>query len=372
MMLNQCIQFRKCTRLATVIAMAAAVGCSDESPGPLRPETASPVDVAKALPEMAGSSGAVAVTSIDYESRNLSEYESKWVMPYGRLSLDANGTLDVSSRGAVTVGAVPFQVGADYSVYDHLKYIAISAQEFAVPENGSLTFSVEIQASTPGTTRKRVIHGCYGAPGSYLDADAPCEQPWEQTALQGMQAGVVLNMINFATGQLFDWFVSENQVFALIERLPSNVTNPAAQPGDPGYVGLDKAYTQIIAYQSVPAGRSHKLAIRYRRGPQQTSTVEYFLNDRLFASVDNVGVPLDVQNVPYTGLSPSYGPGEALKDELDSFVIGHGLFSLLDAFPYQHPERPDLSVSIPMSERLFGQGAVGTFKKFKVVQVSLD
>jgi hypothetical protein len=372
MMMNPGLLFRRFARLATVAAMAMVVGCSNETTGPTPSEITSPVDAGKSLPEMAESSGAVEVTSIDYESRGLSEYESKWVMPYGRLSLDANGTLDVSARGAVTVGAVPFQIGADYSVFDHLKYIAISAQEFEVPENGSLTFSVEIQASTPGTTKKRVIHGCYGPPGSFVDVNAPCDQPWEQVALQGMQAGVVLNMINFATGQLFDWFVSENQVFALIERLPSNVTNPAAQPGDPGYVGLDKAYTQIIASQNVAAGKSHKLAIRYRRGPRQNSTVEYFLNDKLFASVDNVGVPLDVQGVPFTGLSPSYGPGELLKDQLNSFVIGHGLFSLLDAFPYQHPERPDLSVSIPMSERLFGQGAVGTFRNFKVVQVSMD
>ena len=47
-------------------------------------------------------------------------------------------------------------------------------------------------------------------------------------------------------------------------------------------------------------------------------------------------------------------------------MIGHGLFTLLDAFPYQDFERPDLSVSIPVSERLFGQGAIGTFKNFKV------
>ena len=43
-------------------------------------------------------------------------------------------------------------------------------------------------------------------------------------AHKGQQAGVVLNMVNFQTGQLFDWFVGEDTAFALIERLPSNVT----------------------------------------------------------------------------------------------------------------------------------------------------
>lgn len=49
----------------------------------------------------------------------------------------------------------------------------------------------------------------------------------------------MLNVINFQTGQLFDWFVSGGQVFALIERLPSSVT------GGTG-VGPDLMYAQII------------------------------------------------------------------------------------------------------------------------------
>ena len=91
-------------------------------------------------------------------------------------------------------------------------------------------------------------------------------------------------------------------------------------------------------------------------------------------TVNNVGIPLDAQGVPFTGIYSSFGaPGEALASQLDSFAIGHGLFSLLDAYPFQHPERPDLSVSIPLSERLFGQGADGTWKNFTVtIQPGLE
>src|SRR5205085_5348280 len=102
---------------------------------------------------------------------------------------------------------------------------AVSTQSFDVPQTGSLMFSVRIEASTPGTQPGRVIHGCYGAPFSYANVSDPCSQPYSAATLEGQQAGVVLTMINFATGQLFDWFVSDHQVFALIERLPSNVTN---------------------------------------------------------------------------------------------------------------------------------------------------
>jgi hypothetical protein len=77
-----------------------------------------------------------------------------------------------------------------------------------------------------------------------------------------------------------------------------------------------------------------------------------------------------VQGVPYTGIYPSLGEGEELASKIDSLVIGHGLFSLLDAFPFQHPEAPELAVSIPISERIFGQGAVASFDNFRVRTVT--
>ena len=316
-------------------------------------------------PDESSARSASTIDRVSYDSRDLTEYTQHWANIYGPLSLAANGTRRVDPNGAFIVSAVPFQVGADFSVFDHLKYIAVSTQSFPVPASGSLMFSVRIEASTPGTQAGRVIHGCYGAPFSYLHVGDPCAAPWQATALEGQQAGVVLNMINFATGQLFDWFVSDHQVFALVERLPSNVTNPLLTPADPGYVGLSGAYTQIVRAADVKPGKKYDVSIRYTRNAT-TSRVEFLLDGKSFATVDHVGVPLDQQGVPYTGIYPSLGAGAELKNSLDSFVIGHGLFSLLDAFPFQHPERPDLSVSVPMSERLFGQGATGSFSKFEV------
>jgi hypothetical protein len=294
---------------------------------------------------------------VKYDAESETEYQLMWANIYGPLELAAGGTRSVSQFGT-TVNAVPFHVGADFSVFDHLKYIGVSTQSFDVPENGSLEFSVNITAQTPGTQPDRVIFGCYGASGSYLSVGDPCDAPFEQTLLQGQQAGVVLNMINFETGQLFDWFIAGDTAFALIERLPTVVTG---NPGTP----LDLAYTQIIKEANIKPGKTHRVAIRYTRGPDE-SYVEYFLDGKLFARVDDVGIPLDKQGVPYTGYAPSTGDGEPLRERLDSFVIGHGLFSLLDAFPYQHPEAPELSVSIPIAERLFGQGAIGTWDKFRV------
>ena len=71
--------------------------------------------------------------------------------------------------------------------------------------------------------------------------------------------------------------------------------------------------------------------------------------------------------------------GELVAGQLDSVRFGHGLFSLLDAFPFQHPEAPGLSVSIPVGDasgrgaagraRLFGQGAGGSFGNFTTLTI---
>lgn len=203
-----------------------------------------------------------------------------------------------------------------------------------------MEFSVDITADTSGTDADRQIRGCYGESLSFETTSSPCEAPFSHQVLQGQQAGVVLNMVSFETGQLFDWFVSDNQVFALIERLPSNVTGA-------GDVGLELAYTQIVKVADIAPGATHNVAIRYTRRPGE-SFVEYLLDGELFVRVDHVGIPLDKQtDAPFAGFAPSLGAGEELADQLDSFSIGHGLFSLLDAFPYQHPDRRGLGNEWP-------------------------
>ncbi|HEV2751173.1 MAG TPA: DUF6081 family protein, partial [Gemmatimonadales bacterium] len=87
----------------------------------------------------------------------------------------------------------------------------------------------------------------------------------------------------------------------------------------------------------------------------------YLLDGKRVATVERVGIPLDQQGGKYSGTYPSLGPGELLRDKINSVVIAHGLFSLLDAFPFQHPDAPAHQVSVPMPERLFGQGVKAAF-----------
>jgi uncharacterized protein DUF6081 len=272
----------------------------------------------------------------------LADYDAKWsINTLGEMAIEDTRRFD---NHTLAISATPFRFGKDSSVADHGKYIALSKQVFAVPKIGSITFSMDIAAETPGTVKGRVVHGTYVQSGA----------PYVATVLQGQQAAATLHMIDFATGQLFDWFVSGNTAFPLCERLPSTVTGSVER------VSTDKMYTQIIEEVPIAAGVPHTVAIRYSRD-RGGSRVEYLLDGKRVSQVERVGIPLDVQGAKYSGIYPSLGPGELLRDKLNSVVIAHGLFSLVDAFPFQHPDAPAQSVSVPMQERLFGQGIMATF-----------
>ena len=276
----------------------------------------------------------------------LADYDAKWsILTLGEMAVEDTRQFDNHS---LSISATPFRTGKDSSVADHGKYIALSKRVFAVPEIGSITVSMDIAAETPGTVPGHVVHGTYVQSGA----------PYSATVLQGQQAAATLHVIDFATGQLFDWFVAGNTAFPLIERLPSSVTGSAER------VSTATMYTQITREVPIAAGVPHTVAIRYSRD-RRRSRVEYLLDGKLVSKVERVGIPLDAQGVPYSGTYPR-GPGELLRDKINSVVIAHGLFSLVDAFPFQHPDAPALSVSVPMHERLFGQGAKARFTNFVV------
>jgi hypothetical protein len=313
--------------------------------------------VLAAVPATASAAKSVVVyddfNAAGYDS---ADYAAKWSNPYGPGELAAGGTQSFAG-GRETVSAVPFRTAADFSVFDHIKYFAGSNGAFAVPRAGSITFGSTMSASTPGAVGGRTITGTYIQSGA----------PYSATLLESQQAGVVMNVVDFCTGQLFDWFLTSHKATPLIERLPSNVTNNTSNPNCPGatHVGREEMYTQYI--EEIPVGPGpHRLEITFRREPGGKSSVEYLLDGKKVAKVHHVGIPLDKQGVPYTGTYPSLGPGEEIGGQINSLSLGHGLFNVVDAFPFQHPEAPELAVSIPVSQRLFGQGAIGTWDDFTV------
>ena len=135
--------------------------------------------------------------NFDKPGYSLTDYAEKWTTPYGLGEMAVNDTRNFSG-GCLNLAAVPFQTGSDVSVNDHLKYQAVSARIFPVPENGTLVLSSDIKASTPGTVPDLIQHGVYGPSGSWLDPASPPAPPGFSARLrQGQQAAVVMNVLDF-------------------------------------------------------------------------------------------------------------------------------------------------------------------------------
>ena len=145
----------------------------------------SPAGSGAAAATAAGSSRTTVVTYDNFEKPGgytLADYFQKWSNKFGPAEMAVKETRSFEG-GVFSVEAVPFQTAHDFSVLDHVKYFATSTETFRVPRRGSVEFSADMTAETPGIQPGHVIHGTYGPPYSY-----PTGKPYEATLLEGQQA----------------------------------------------------------------------------------------------------------------------------------------------------------------------------------------
>ncbi len=284
--------------------------------------------------------------------------------------------------GAVTLSDVPFKPGTDFSVFDHLKYIGISTQTFTVPKVGTVTFEVDIAASTPGATAGHVVHGVYGPPGSWSLAD-PDRPALHRDGARGPAGGRraqhdrLLHRPALRLVRLRRIGVPAHRAAAHLRdrqheqpRLPRRHGGRARQglhpdhQEHPAHAGPDPPRRDLLLAQCRSVQR--RLRARWpgrRHGHQRRH-------------------PARPAGQPVRGRAPTRRwAGREAADQINSLSIGHGLFSLLDAFPFQYgcspattspgagacsPESAAYSVSLSPAERSFGQGAEGVFSGFRV------
>lgn len=285
-------------------------------------------------------------------------YTQKWLLFYSLELQFGARNLPAFSHGKLRLVANPFRGWMDktcvvgYPVCvnaDHVKYQAFSRRAFPVPRHGTVTVSADILALTSETR-----------PGYVVRATG-------RTIPEAEQAAAVLQMTEPSIVMTLDWFVSRHEAIPKIERTLAPV----------GTAGLDRAYTQFLPAVRIKAGRPHRFSIRYTRGLGKRDLAEWFLDGRPVAAVHDVGIPLDVQDPKrYSGITfRSLGPGERVARKMNNIVIGHGLYSFVDNFPFfpayaLFPTYGGFFVSIPKQQRIFGQGVNATFSNFTVTTVN--
>lgn len=307
-------------------------------------------------------------TEINYDNFNDggASYSTKWSTPFygiaGETYFEDGGSLLVTfPDNKLKISSPEFQWASDTLFFDHIKYFATSTRTFPIPRIGSIEFSADIKAKTFNTIPNLTMIANKVTNGNEV----------RYLLNEGRQAGVTLHMLNFQeTGVLFDWFVYNDQAFALYERLYDAPVYPA---------DAQTAFTQIVEIFDL-SHETNNFAIRYTRN-QDTGKdkVEYLINGKVKATIKNIGIPLDLQG--RNAVYPAQGPGERVINEMTGMIIGHGLFSLLDVFPFQQQDPDGTSVTIPLrgafpnvdrrkptvNSRIWGQGAEGEFNNFKVV-----
>jgi hypothetical protein len=289
---------------------------------------------------------------------NAAAYARKWALFYSLELQFGARNLPAFSHGKLRLVANPFRGWMDNTCVagfavcvnaDHVKYQAFSRRAFPVPRHGSVTVSADILALTSGTRPGYVVR----ATGRRIP--------------EAQQAAAVLQMTEPSIVMTLDWFVSRHEAIPKIERTLAPV----------GTAGLDRAYTQFLPAVRIRPGRPHRFSIRYTRGLGKRDLAEWLLDGRRVAAVHDVGIPLDVQDpTRYGGITfRSLGPGERVARKMNNIVIGHGLYSFVDSFPFfpayaLFPTYPGLFISIPKQQRIFGQGVNATFSNFTVATVT--
>ncbi len=306
----------------------------------------------------------------DFKDEGTSYFE-KWNLPYygiagERLDSDGGDLVLTFLHSRLKISAPEFHWSSDYLYLDHVKYLALSTTKFPLPNEGSVMFSSMMKANVFKTFPKLKMIAYRASNNLRI----------EYKIDKGRQASAVLRMSNaHETGMVFDWVVYNDQAFALTERLYDAPLFPA---------NVQNAYSQIIKTFNLSPG-VHNFGIRYTRSLRaQRDRVEYLVDGKVMTIIKSIGIPLDKQKGYFKNKDlvkdNSQGEGEHLVEKMSSMVIGHGLFSRLDIFPYQQEDLKNKSVMIPLSgsifkdknnfpcasSRLWGQGAIGFFYNFIV------
>ena len=203
---------------------------------------------------------------------------------------------------------------------NHVKALMLSTTEFDLGRSSGFTARVEMAVRISGTD---------GNPFGLEPGDPR------------LAAGALVT-IDPETGMVFDFFVSNDRIRPLYERLP----------GARDTLGPYPAYSLLADPLPTQRGEWHHYEIRYDRGGDH---VEWWIDGRRVAAQDRVGAP-----------AGRAGPIVKLR----RLRIGGGLFTLLDDLR-NDLERADDNARIPGFipsnwEDRFGQGGEVSFRNFEI------
>lgn len=181
-------------------------------------------------------------------------------------------------------------------------------------------------------------------------------------------ASFAMNSADFESFMVFDFFITNETIYAFYERLPF---------GQGGPLGYYASFSHQIPVAARNPNQQHHLKIEYDR---EEGKVRWYVDDVEVFQVDKIGHRLDRQY-----LTLDHGGQEEIVD-MKQLLCGMGTFSLLDAYRptnvglvklgdvtgYYDPDQGEpvqqafFDTESEIQNRLFGQGAELTMRKYVV------
>src|SRR3989338_2836889 len=234
---------------------------------------------------------------------------------------DAAGGV-TSQCGDLIVRSPPFTFTNPTSL-DHVKYLVTFRDAFNAPRSGAeLVYEVVAAAQQTGLT---------GIPG-ILVAPAGSLSGVSNVNTDCRLACAAFNLVDIETNLVFDFLLTNEDIYAVYERLPFLRTE-CGGPG-PNY----DAFTHII-----PIGKRNvidplndftKLALAYN---YHENYVRWIVNDQEVYRINRIGLPLERKYRVTELTTVGQLPAAAQLIRPKQFQPGFGNFSLMDFYNPQNP-----------------------------------
>lgn len=228
----------------------------------------------------------------------------------------------VAEKGSLQLFSVPFTKTRPDGL-DHTKALTFVDGAFQAPDAGELVVSTVLSSQQTGNSllpdlyKARPLNNVVGV----SNANSDPRPAWG-----------ALNFVDFATMMVFDFVITNEDIYALYERLPFLRTEWGG-PG-PNYL----AFTHLIPLgkrNQVNPGQDYtSLAIKYNKSE---GYVRWMINGQEMFRVNRIGFPLERK---YRVLQNSTSESSDIGPELvvpQSLSAGFGNFSLMDAYAPQNP-----------------------------------
>lgn len=250
--------------------------------------------------------------------------------PYTYFSAPAGGLFAANdAAGGVTAGyqsltinSTPFRY-TDPTGLDHVKYLVFQRRPYNAPKKGAeIIYEGVISVQQTGlSVIPQVLQSTSGGITGVNNVNSDIRL-----------ASAAINCLDPETLMVFDFLVSNEDIYAFYERLPFNRTEWGGS--GPNYIGFSHAIPVAKRDSADPGNDFVKLAIAYN---YKGNYIRWIINDVEVFKVNRIGYPLErkYRILEHNNVGQISSPARLIRPT--QLQYGFGTLSLMDMYNPQNP-----------------------------------